>query len=47
MEISATYNVNVGGVFTPLLAQVARNNSHSVSNEGREKKRSEPDCAIS
>lgn len=45
-EISAKYNVKVGGVFTALFAQVALANSQIVSNEGRKKKRSEPDCAI-
>lgn len=46
-EISAKYNVKVGGVFTALFAQVALANSQIVSNEGRKKRRSEPDCAIS
>lgn len=46
-ETSAKYNVNVSGVFTALLAQVALANSQSISKEGQKKKRSEPDCAVS
>ena len=39
-ETSAKYNVNVSGVFTALLAQVALANSQSISNERPRKKRS-------
>lgn len=47
-ETSAKYDVNISGVFTALMAQIALANSNDLpSKERRRKKRSVPDCAVS